>query len=73
MMKRMESFMIGNDDVALSNIFRDTAVSGIRAEFETREVELKAAYAKKLEKLTSAFNFHFAVKQNEINALKGIE
>ncbi len=72
MMQKLVSFMTGNGDVTLSDSLREAVIAGVRAEFEAREQDLKAAYAKSLEKLTSDFNARLAAKQNEINQLKGI-
>lgn len=56
MMKKIVSFMMGNGDVALSDFLRDAVISGVLAEFEAREAELKASYERELARLTSDFN-----------------
>lgn len=73
MMQKLVSFMTGNGDVTLSESLREAVVAGVRAEFEAREQELKKSYAHELEKITSEFKAQLAAKQNEINALKGMD
>lgn len=73
MMQKLVSFMTGNGDVTLSESLREAVVAGVRAEFEAREQELKKSYAQEIEKITSDFKAQLAAKQNEINALKGID
>ena len=72
MMQKLMLFMTGKGEVNLPDSLREAVVAGVRAEFEAREQKLKEAYASELEKLTSEFNARLAVKQNEINQLKGI-
>ena len=72
MMQKLVAFMTGNGEVTLSDSLREAVVSGIRAEYEAREKQLKDTYAQNLEKLTSDFNARLAAKQNEINQLKGM-
>lgn len=73
MMQKLVSFMMGEGNVTLSDSLRDAVVAGVRAEFEAREKKLKEAYAQEIERLTSDYNVRLAAKQNEINALKGID
>ena len=73
MMQKMVSFMMGEGNVSLSDSLRDAVVAGIRAEFEARERKLKETCAHEIEKITSDFKTQLAAKQNEINALKGID
>ena len=44
---------------------------GVRAEYETRERQLKEEFSRQLDRLSSEFEARLAAKQNEINSLKG--
>ena len=72
-MNMLVSFMTGNGEITLSESLREAVVAGVRAEFEAREQTLKETYAQEIEKITSDFKAQLAAKQNEINALKGMD
>ena len=67
MMDKLVAFMMGRGDVTLSDSLRDAVVSGVRAEYETRERKLKEEYSNKLEKLSAEFEARLAAKQNELD------
>ena len=73
MMQKLVTFMMGNGDVTLSTSLREEIVTGVRAEFESREQKLKEMYAQKIEEITSDFEARLTAKQNEINQLKGVD
>lgn len=67
MMDKLMAYMMGRGDVTLSDSLRDAVVSGVRAEYETRERKLKEEYSNKLEKLSAEFEARLAAKQNELD------
>lgn len=72
MMDKLVSFMMGRGEVTLSDSLRDAVISGVRAEYETRERKLKEEFSCQLDRHAAEFNACLAAKQNEINSLKGV-
>ena len=70
MMDKLVAFMMGRGDVTLSDSLRDAVVSGVRAEYEMRERELKEEFSSQLEKMSAEFETRLAAKDNEINSLR---
>ena len=68
MMDKLVAFMMGRGDVTLSDSLRDAVVSGVRAEYEMRERNLKEEFSRQLGNLTSEFEARLAAKDNEINS-----
>ena len=57
--QQMVQFMMGNGAVSLSESMKDSVISGVRAEFERREAEIRQSYELELTAL-----------RNEISSLK---
>ena len=60
LMQQLVQFMMGNGSVSLSESLKDSVISGVRAEFEKREDEMRQFY-----------ELQIAALRNEIASLKG--